>query len=317
MRAVLATISADHISRSAVLVAGSLCGALVFVVAVPLALSSPFPSPRQGDWTIPGPPLQLVSLMSVPAVIEAPTVLEPEAKPTLWDFVALPAHGAPALIAPKHAADPEPIGSIGETAPPRQRAVSIMDEVDAYLWEVYRRAPSKRDSSGDFTWKDPAAAKRFGLSMPAYVIGGMDPDFREQLYHAGRAMDAAGIRWAILSAFRDDYRQSIASGLKAGASNSLHGGSARTGGYGHGRAVDVTGEDGNPAAVWKWLDAHGAKYGLHRPMPGGDPAHVQPQGAWNRIALALRQSRVGTAEASRASGTKTAAAKTGVVKASW
>ena len=51
----------------------------------------------------------------------------------------------------------------------------------------------------------------------------MDPDFREQLYHAGRAMDAAGIRWSILSAFRDDYRQSIASGFKARTGNSLHG----------------------------------------------------------------------------------------------
>jgi hypothetical protein len=317
MRAALATISADHISRSALLVAGLLCGALVFLVAVPLALSSPFPSPKEGDWIVHRSPLQLASFTSVPAVIEPPTVLEPEAKPTLWDFVALPAQGSYARLAPTDPADPEPTGSIAETAPPRKRAASIMDEVDDYLWEVYRRAPSKRDSSGDFTWKDPAAAKRFGLSMPAYVIGGMDPDFREQLYHAGRAMDAVGIRWAILSAFRDDYRQSIASGLKAGASNSLHGGSARTGGYGHGRAVDVTSEDGDPAAVWKWLDIHGAKYGLHRPMPGGDPAHVQPQGAWNRIALALRQARVGTADEARGPGTRTAAARSNAVKASW
>ena len=50
-----------------------------------------------------------------------------------------------------------------------------MDEVDDYLWEVYQRAPVKRDGSGDFTWKYPAAAKRFGLAMPAYVIGGMAP----------------------------------------------------------------------------------------------------------------------------------------------
>jgi hypothetical protein len=317
MRAVLATISADHISRSALLVAGLSCGALVFLVAMPLALSSPFPSPKEGDWIVHRSPLQLASFTSVPAVIEPPTMLEPEAKPTLWDFVALPARGSYARLALADPAEPGTTGSIAETAPPRKRAGSIMDEVDDYLWEVYRRAPTKRDSSGDFTWKDPAAAKRFGLSMPAYVIGGMDPDFREQLYHAGRAMDAAGIRWAILSAFRDDYRQSIASGLKAGASNSLHGGSARTGGYGHGRAVDVTGEDGDPAAVWKWLDIHGAKYGLHRPMPGGDPAHVQPQGAWNRIALALRQARVGTADETRGRDTRTAAAKSNAVKASW
>ena len=118
-----------------------------------------------------------------------------------------------------------------------------MDEVDEYLWEVYQRAPAKRDGSGDFTWKDPAAAKRFGMPMPEYVIRGMDPDFREQLFHAGRAMDAAGIRWSMLSAFRDDYRQSIASGLHASASNSLHGGKRRTGGYGHGQAVDVTSAD--------------------------------------------------------------------------
>jgi hypothetical protein len=172
-----------------------------------------------------------------------------------------------------------------------------LDEVEQYLWEVYQRAPVKKDGSGDFTWKDPVAAKRFGISMPAYVISGMDTDFREQLYHAGKAMDAAGIRWAILSAFRDDYRQSLASGFKASARNSLHGGSARTGGYGHGRAVDVTGEDGNPTAVWKWLDANGAKYGLHRPMPGNDPAHVQSRGDWRKLAQALRSSRLQIAEA--------------------
>jgi hypothetical protein len=333
MRAVLAAISADHISRSAVLVAGSLCGALVFLVAAPLALSSPFPTPKPGDWTIHGSPIRLASLTSVPVVIEPPAALEPEANPTLWDFVTLPAHRAAALIVPKivpeQAVDPESAGSadpestssiaesasIVESAPPRKRAASTTQEVDDYLWEVYQRAPVKRDSSGDFTWKDPAAAKRFGLSMPAYVITGMDPDFREQLYHAGKAMDAAGVRWAILSAFRDDYRQSIASGLKAGASNSLHGGMARTGGYGHGRAVDLTGEDGNPGPVWKWIDAHGGKYGLSRPMPGADPAHVQAGGAWNKIALALRQSRLGVEE-TRA-GTRTAAVKAGVVKASW
>ena len=326
MRAVLAALSADHISRSAVLVGGSLCGALVFFVAAPLALSSPFPTPKPGDWTIHGSPIRLASLTSVPVVIEPADVLEPEAKPTLWDFVALPAHGVSRLLAPAREADPKDAepestgsivssGSIVESAPPRKRPASIMAEVDDYLWEVYQRAPVKRDSSGDFTWKDPAAAKRFGLSMPAYVITGMDPDFREQLYHAGKAMDAAGVRWAILSAFRDDYRQSIASGLKAGASNSLHGGMARTGGYGHGRAVDLTGEDGNPGPVWKWIDAHGGKYGLSRPMPGADPAHVQAGGAWNKIALTLRQSRVGSEEARAA--TRTAAVRSGVAKASW
>jgi hypothetical protein len=191
----------------------------------------------------------------------------------------------------------EATGNIRVPAAAARNAGKQLDEVEQYLWEVYQRAPVKKDGSGDFTWKDPVAAKRFGISMPAYVISGMDSDFREQLYHAGKAMDAAGIRWAILSAFRDDYRQSLASGFKASARNSLHGGSARTGGYGHGRAVDVTGEDGNPTAVWKWLDANGAKYGLHRPMPGNDPAHVQSRGDWRKLAQALRSSRLQIAEA--------------------
>jgi hypothetical protein len=184
-----------------------------------------------------------------------------------------------------------------------------MDEVDDYLWGVYRRAPVKRDSSGDFTWKDPAAAKRFGLSMPAYVIGGMDPDFREQLYHAGRAMDAAGIRWSMLSAFRDDYRQSLASGLKAGTSNSLHGGKARTGGYGHGQAIDITSEDGHAEVVWRWLDKHGSKYGLYRPMPGADPAHVQSRGNWHKLAVTLRESRARAVQEARAPAEQETAAR--------
>jgi hypothetical protein len=178
-----------------------------------------------------------------------------------------------------------------------RKALAKMDEVERYLWEVYKRRPIKSDNSGDFTWKDPAAAKRFGVSMPAYVISGMDKDFREQLYHMGKAMDGAGIRWAILSAFRDDYRQSIASGFKASARNSLHGGSARTGGYGHGRAVDVTGAEDNAEQVWKWIDANGKKYGLHRPMRAGDPPHVQSMGDWRKLAQGLREARIRIAQA--------------------
>jgi len=176
-----------------------------------------------------------------------------------------------------------------------------MDEVSQYLWEVYQRQPTKKDGAGDFTWKDPAAAKRMGISMPKYVIGGMDPDFREQLYHAGKAMDAAGLKWSILSAFRDDYRQRIASGIKAAPSNSLHGGMARTGGYGHGRAVDITNAEGDMDEVWDWIDDHGAKYGLHRPMPGYDPAHIQSTGDWRKLAVSLRKTRVNAAKVAKAS----------------
>jgi hypothetical protein len=173
----------------------------------------------------------------------------------------------------------------------KRRDAGIMEEVDRYLWEVYQRKAVKSDSSGDFTWKDPAAAKHAGMSMQEYTIHGMDADFREQLYHAGHAMDGQGINWSMLSAFRDDYRQNLASGFKAHVGNSKHGGSRAVGGYGHGQAIDITVADGDADTVWHWIDAHGAKYGLHRPIPGPDPAHVQPTAKWHEIAVALRASR--------------------------
>jgi len=46
------TRSADRISSCAILLAGVVGGVLVFVVALPLALSSPFPTPKQGEWVI-------------------------------------------------------------------------------------------------------------------------------------------------------------------------------------------------------------------------------------------------------------------------
>ena len=284
MRAFLAAMPADRISHAAILSAGALCGVRVLFVA-PLAFSNPFPAPREREWVIERSVLQAALAVSMPDEVETPT---------LWDFVSLPAYqGAIRFVLPTRPRSKEAAAA---------KRAGIMDEVDAYLWDVYRRAPVKRDSTGDFTWKDVAAAKRMGLSMSAYVIGGMDPDFREQLYHAGRAMDRAGIRWSMLSAFRDDYRQRIASGLKASTGNSAHGGSARTGGYGHGQAMDVTAADGNDDAVWRWLDAHGTKYGLYRPLPGADPAHVQARSGWHKLALALRGERVG------GEGTRVAAA---------
>ncbi len=175
-------------------------------------------------------------------------------------------------------------------APPSAEA--SMDVVNHYLWSVYERMPLKHDSSGDFTWKDFAAAQSLGMSLGDYVIRGMDADFRELLYRAGLAMDAAGIHWTILSAFRDDYRQSLAAGYKARTDNSLHGGSAATGGYGHGCAIDIVDADGHPDVVWKWLDANAAQIGLQRLLPGIDPAHVQPRGTWHEQATALRNDRL-------------------------
>jgi hypothetical protein len=230
-------------------------------------------------------------------------------KAKVGGFIAFPGN---------QAANQTVIDSAEWPAARRRKGEPNMDDVDQYLWEVYQRAPTKSDHSGNFTWKDPAAANRMGMSLPEYVIGGMDPDFREQLYHAGHAMDAAGIQWSMLSAFRDDYRQRLAAGFKARVGRSLHGGSRATGGYGYGRAVDVTNSDGDADVVWQWLDANGAKFGLHRPIPGPDPAHVQSRGEWHKLALALRESRLRAADTTGTTDRETPAAKAKVVaKASW
>ena len=182
--------------------------------------------------------------------------------------------------------------------------------IDQYLWSVYQRAP-KEDTTKvvertkvivktdgkpqtvvkeftrlvdeDFAWKDPKAAEKAGMSLMEYVIGGMDRDFKLKLYHAFRAMDDAGLSPGITSAFRDDYRQSLASGLKAATNRSYHGGSLR-GGYGHGRAADLVSVKGETRAerltssehLWKWIDLHGKEFGTGRPYLDKDPAHVAP-----------------------------------------
>jgi hypothetical protein len=217
------------------------------------------------------------------ASISLAAVFEPSVMTRVGGFVA---------FSGKEAAEQSGSEENLKFAAPRKGLAVLMEDVDHYLWEVYQRSPIKKDRTGDFTWKDPAAAKRANMTLPDYVIGGMDPDFREQLYHAGRAMDAAGIQWAILSAFRDDYRQRLASGFKARVGRSLHGGSRATGGYGRGRAVDITIVEGNPETVWDWIDDHGAKYGLYRPMDDDDPAHVQSRGDWRKLAVTLRNNRV-------------------------
>jgi hypothetical protein len=121
------------------------------------------------------------------------------------------------------------------------------------------------------------------MSLMEYVIGGMDRDFKLKLYHALRAMDDAGLSPGITSAFRDDYRQSLASGLKAATDRSYHGGSSH-GGYGHGLATDLVSVKGETRAerlmssesLWKWIDAHGNEFGIGRPYLDKDPPHVAP-----------------------------------------
>jgi hypothetical protein len=350
MRGARATNSADRVSGVVIVMAGLLVGVFVFFVALPIAMSSPYPTPSRQDWAtaravpmVSTPSFQLASAGSVaiPKLADRPAALAPTPKlpdkltaevpaPKIADKLTVEAPApqqeelapvvrtasliifrkddaapvaAPAAVppvseeaVPAEDVQAEPAVEEAKPEPRRKRDASVMAEVDAYLWEVYQRQPMKKDGTGDFTWKDPAAAKRVGKTLQAYVIMGMDPDLREALFHAGKAMDKAGIEWSVVSAFRDDYRQSIAAGLKARTGYSRHGGSRATGGYGHGLAVDVGHVDAKRnGEVWRWFDAHGMKYGLTRPIRHFDPPHVEPRGNWRKIARDLRHDRTGVA----------------------
>jgi hypothetical protein len=335
-----------------VLASATLACVAVVAVTLPFAMSSPFPTPHQGDWVVenmiapakvaqtiaPVAPLAETTLVKNvaptrsltvaalshpprPASVRTRHAVEHVAFTARWKHTGIPAsdnadsvptgtvrlaladESTPIIVAPKLASLEVP-DEAARIKPPERKAeapapkrdVNPMDAVDEYLWQVYERAPVKKDNTGDFTWKDPAAAKRMHVSLKDYVIRGMDPDFREQMFHIGHAMDAAGLHWSMLSAFRDDYRQTLAAGFKARTGNSLHGGSRAVGGYGHGRAIDINNIDGDDEVVWHWIDAHGARYGIRRPMPGYDPAHIQSGGSWHEIAQAMRGERTRTAE---------------------
>jgi hypothetical protein len=231
----------------------------------------------------------------------------------LLDSSQIPAPELPLVqVATANPSDPVP-ADVKEVV----RRIEILDEclvvdicIDRYLWALYQRT-LKEDTikvherrivtvrrkgkmvtvtrsftrlvNQDFTWKDPNAAERVGMPMMDYVIGGMDRSFKTKLFHTLQAAEQAGLSPGITSAFRDDYRQSIASGMKAAADRSFHGGSFR-GGYGHGLAADVVSVDGatraqrwvSTEALWKWIDAHGKEFGIGRPYLGRDPPHVAP-----------------------------------------
>jgi hypothetical protein len=231
----------------------------------------------------------------------------------LPDSPQMPAPETPPVqVATADTADPVPDGA-REAA----RSIDIPGEclvvdscIDQYLWALYQRTPKadtikvqdqrkvtvrkKRKTvtvtrnftrlvDEDFTWKDPKAAEKAGMPMVDYVIGGMDRSFKLKLFQMLRAAEQAGLSPGITSAFRDDYRQSIASGLKAATDRSYHGGSFR-GGYGHGLAADVVSVKGATKAerwsstetFWKWIDAHGQEFGIARPYLDRDPPHLAP-----------------------------------------
>jgi hypothetical protein len=206
---------------------------------------------------------------------------------------------------------------VEEDPQPAARPFETLDEclvietcIDEYLWSLYERTP-KVDTNkvterikttvkvkgktrtvtktitkyvvANFAWKDPIAAEKVGMSLKEYVIGGMDRGYKLKLFRALRMMDDAGFMPGITSAFRDDYRQSIASGNKAASDSSFHGGSRR-GGYGHGLAVDVVSVKGETRLqrfavseeLWKWIDTHEKELAVGRPYLDRDPPHVAP-----------------------------------------
>jgi hypothetical protein len=244
---------------------------------------------------------------------ESPDAPEPIAGPALTDRPPEPqAEPQPVQVATANTSDPVPDGASRAVG-----TIEIVDEclvvdpcIDRYLWAIYQRTPKEdtikveeqrkvevkkkgktitvtrsftRLVDEDFGWKDPKAAERAGMPMMDYVIGGMDRSFKLKLFHVLQAAEQAGLSPGITSAFRDDYRQSIASGLKAASDRSYHGGSSR-GGYGHGLAADVVSVKGrtrdqryaSSEILWKWIDAHGKEFGIARPYLDRDPPHLAP-----------------------------------------
>ena len=210
-----------------------------------------------------------------------------------------------------------------EQLQPAVRPIEIVDEclvinicIDEYLWALYERTPkvdtnkvtkqikttvkTKKGKTrtvtktitdyvvADFAWKDPIAAQKAGMSVKDYVIGGMDRGFKLKLFRALRTMDDAGFMPGITSAFRDDYRQSIASGNKAASDSSFHGGSRR-GGYGHGLAIDhCERQRADPSAA------------IRRERAAVEVDRYARDGAWRRPALS--RSRPSTSRADRWQG---------------
>jgi hypothetical protein len=292
----IAAVSANVVTTS-----GSVAEAAVLSVAVPLTqvavpLTENVPPPHEAE--------PIAQPIVTAALTDPAEMLQPEA-PSEQAVTMGPA----VTVSPANSAAGDTKQIIGST--------EVLDEcfvveacVDRYLWALYQRTP-KEDSvkqqdqrtvmvkrkgkmvavtrtvtnlaDEDFSWKDPKAADKAGMSMMDYVFGGMDRDFKLKLFHMLYAAEQAGLSPGITSGFRDDYRQSIASGLKAANDRSYHGGSFR-GGYGHGLAADVVSTNGatrtqrlaSTEVFWGWIDAHGKEFGVGRPYLDHDPPHVAP-----------------------------------------
>jgi len=254
-------------------------------------------------------PVMQATAEPAPSVHEAETQPKPVVTASLGD----PSEVLTPATTPEQTAE----AGTGDTARQIVGTADILDEcyvidacADRYLWALYERT-RKEDTvkektrrevtvkrkgkmvtvtrtatqvvDEDFGWKDPKAADHANMSITDYVIGGMDREFKLRLFRLLLAAEQAGLSPGITSAFRDNYRQSIASGLKAADDRSFHGGSLR-GGYGHGLAADIVSVSGATRALrqassetlWNWVDKHGKEYGVGRPYHDRDPPHVGP-----------------------------------------
>jgi hypothetical protein len=254
-----------------------------------------------------------VAATVTPDPAPAPVVVASAApEPIVAASLTNPTEALPGETAPDQAAN-----SGVAAAPADDAGIEVVDDcvvlescVDRYLWTLYQRAPKedavkveeKRQvtvkrkgkqvsvtrtvshvADEDFGWKDPKAADKANMPVVDYVIGGMDHDFKLRLFQMLHAAEQAGLAPGITSAFRDDYRQSIASGLKAADNRSYHGGSLH-GGYGHGLAADIVSIKGATRAdrlvstniLWSWIDKNGRDFGIGRPYLGRDPPHCAP-----------------------------------------
>ena len=312
----LAAAAAPEIITMSYAASGNANGAAAEFIARPVADAVPLPDATPADAApLPG----ATSADAAPVADEKPVAdampVEPTAQPIVVAALTDPAE----VLSPEVALAPpaDTAATSAQDAARTARRIEIVGEcivvepcIDQYLFALYQRTP-KEDSiketekrkvsvkrkgkmvtvtrsftrlvENDFTWKDPKAAERVGMSMSDYVIGGMDRSFKLKLFQMLYAAESAGLQPGITSAFRDDYRQSIAAGLKAASDRSYHGGSTR-GGYGHGLAADIVSVNGanraqrwtSTEAFWKWVDANGKQFGIGRPYLGRDPPHVGP-----------------------------------------
>ena len=306
----VAAVTASHLKPPAPVVTDAAVppgdGAAADPVSSTLAVASAA-APAADAATVDPAPRETAFVLAGVSAVEAPVVDSP-----LPDSRPTPPPETRVRLVSLFTSAPET-----EYPQPAARPFENLDEclvielcIDEYLWSLYERTPKvdtnkvtertkttvKRKGkartvtktitkyvAADFTWKDPIAAQRAGMSLKDYVIGGMDRGFKLKLYRALRAMDDAGLMPGITSAFRDDYRQSIVSGNKAASDSSYHGGSRR-GGYGHGLAVDLVSVKGetrmqrfaSSQELWKWIDAHEKEFGIGRPYLDRDPPHVVP-----------------------------------------